>query len=423
MYLRKTTKSLLLAALLTSVAGTGVMADDISDLTEQKAEAQAQVSDLQGQLADILTDMNDLQMQADSLNTQIEENKQKLEEINQQSDEQKEKMYERIRYMYENQSNSNAAEILLTSSDFADFLKKSSYVSSIYQTDRDGLEQLAQTQSDIESLNEQLQQQADDLQASYTATTEKSEELSVLIQNAQGSVDDLDAQIQSAAEEAAKREAAQQASLASESSTSSTASSNVARILAGVGVTQGDDSASTTEVQTAGGSESEAVTEDTPAPSQITEEEPAAPETPAAPEETPETPAAPADTSSQETSTPSHSSDSSIGAQAVAIAESYIGTPYVWGGTDPSGFDCSGLTQYVFAQLGIGIPRTSGQQLGAGYSVGGLGNAQPGDLVLCPGHVGIYAGGGMMINATQPGDIVRYSSVSSFVVLDVRRVY
>ncbi len=90
----------------------------------------------------------------------------------------------------------------------------------------------------------------------------------------------------------------------------------------------------------------------------------------------------------------------------VEIAKQYIGTPYVYGGNSPSGFDCSGLIQYVFAQAGIDVPRTASAQQAAATPVS---NPQPGDIVFFGNpayHDGIYIGGGKMISARKPGTVV-----------------
>jgi cell wall-associated NlpC family hydrolase len=97
-------------------------------------------------------------------------------------------------------------------------------------------------------------------------------------------------------------------------------------------------------------------------------------------------------------------------ASVVSIAMRYIGVPYVWGGTTPAGFDCSGFTSYVYAQVGIDLPRTSSAQRYAGTVVSWA-DAEPGDLIWSPGHIAIYAGDGMQIEAPVPGKSVRYTSI------------
>jgi cell wall-associated NlpC family hydrolase/regulator of replication initiation timing len=101
--------------------------------------------------------------------------------------------------------------------------------------------------------------------------------------------------------------------------------------------------------------------------------------------------------------------------EAASIAMRYLGVPYVWGGASPSGFDCSGLVMYVFAQLGISLPHYAAAQYGYGTPVP-ADQLQPGDLVFFDGlgHVGIYIGGGQMIHAPHTGDVVKISPISEF---------
>ncbi|KDN86393.1 C40 family peptidase [Kitasatospora cheerisanensis] len=111
-------------------------------------------------------------------------------------------------------------------------------------------------------------------------------------------------------------------------------------------------------------------------------------------------------------------------AAALAAAVSKIGSPYVYGSTGPGTFDCSGLMYWAWRQAGVTLPRTSQEQASAGRRVS-LAEARPGDLVIFfkdRHHVGMYAGGGVVVHAPHPGARVRYESVSAMPVNSVVRV-
>lgn len=111
-------------------------------------------------------------------------------------------------------------------------------------------------------------------------------------------------------------------------------------------------------------------------------------------------------------------------AAAVAAARSALGRPYVWGAEGPSAFDCSGLTQWSYAQAGVALPRTSQAQRYAGRRIP-LSEARPGDLVVYrsdASHVGMYMGNGQVIHAPHPGAPVRYDPVGMMPVSSVTRV-
>jgi len=123
--------------------------------------------------------------------------------------------------------------------------------------------------------------------------------------------------------------------------------------------------------------------------------------------------APPASRSTARTAAPTASANvpqAVAGNAVLEIASRYVGVPYVWGGTTPSGFDCSGFTQYVYAQLGVSLPRTAEAQRTVGTVVSRA-DARPGDLISTPGHIAIYAGTNQEIDAPRPGESIQFRAI------------
>ena len=114
--------------------------------------------------------------------------------------------------------------------------------------------------------------------------------------------------------------------------------------------------------------------------------------------------------------------DSEVANGIINLAYSFLGTPYASGGSSPSGFDCSGFTSYLFRQYGINLSRSSSAQAYGGQAVS-LSDIQPGDVVCYPGHVGLYIGGGQIIHASVPGDVVKIASMNIMTITAVRRYW
>lgn len=117
-------------------------------------------------------------------------------------------------------------------------------------------------------------------------------------------------------------------------------------------------------------------------------------------------------------------SGSGRGSSVANFALQFVGNPYVYGGSSlTGGTDCSGFTMSVYANFGVSLPHSSGAQRGCGYDVGGLANAQPGDLICYSGHVALYIGNGQIVHASTAATGIKVSNASYKPILAVRRIF
>ena len=367
--MNKLGRVLLTAVIIGTLVVTPVLAaPDIEGIRQQKEEAQNQVKSLQEELSGIISKIDTLEAELIETGEAYLKATDDLEEAELKEKEQYAKMKLRIKHMYE-QGVGKDLESILEAKSFAEVLSKAEYIQNIHNSDRKMLGEYQETKKQIVKLKETIEKEMKKLEEQQKEYAAAKANLNNVIEAKKGEVANLEQELQAAIAQAeAERKAKEEAERKAREEARKKAEQEREQASASGGTSSSGGSSSNSGQK-------------------------------------------PSNSGSNGGSSSGNSGTNNQNAAAAIVNAAYsqLGVPYVWGGSRPGkGLDCSGLTQYCHRVAGISIPRYSGDQSAQGRSVS---NPQPGDIFCQPGHVGIYIGGGKVIHAPEPGDVVKISNV------------
>lgn len=350
----------LIGCLLASDSTVSNAVRSISEIEAEQDALQDEIDSLDADLYSLVSQITEINAAIKDTEAEIADTEAALEEATAAREAQYAAMKLRIKYMYETPE-SSIFEMLLESKSITQFLNKMEYANQVYAYDKAKLEQFIATQAEIEELKTALEEEKVELEAAKKELKTQEAALETMVAEKRGEMDDLDAELKEAKEIAA-REAALRAA-------------REAAARAAAGGTGG--AVKTTGTYNVNGDLN-----------------------------------------------PGYRTGIS-GGSVVSYANQFVGNRYVWGGTSlTDGCDCSGFVQGVLANFGItyGSRMTSGSFRGVGQEVS-YNYMQPGDIVCYPGHVAIYAGGGLIVEAQSTATgITNYRPVTCHSIITIRRV-
>lgn len=383
-----------LVTAMTAAMPSIALADEASDLQSQLDAANSQLNELYGQASDISEQVNDAQYQLDQTNAQIEQTKSDIDATQSKLSEAQDTLANRVSSTYKT-GGVSLLSILFDSSNFDDLVSRIYYANKVSASDADAIKQvkdlkgqLDQQQADLEAQQQTQQQVADELKSQQSALQGQITKVKDYTNSLSQQVREKLAEQQAAAKAAAEEQARQAQAKADKSGGNYVTDADVkqpSNNSNGGGGSSNSNSGSSNSNSGNSGSNKR--------------------------------PSNNNGGSSNSNGGGSSSNSSGNGSTAarnavIAAATSKVGCDYVFHATGPNQFDCSGLTMWAFAQVGIDIPHSSGSQ--SSFCTKPASQAVPGDVVWYPGHVGIYIGGGVTIEAMSPSQGVTYGSLSNF---------
>ena len=357
--------------------------NEINGLKDQQQTTADDIKNKSAKLDEILAAQKKLQTDITSKQAEIEQNQKDLAAAQEKQQEQYDAMKKRIQFMYENSAEDNIWTAIIESNGITDMLNRIEYVSDVYDSDRALMDsyqaaveqvkeigtKLDKDMNELTAMQDDYEKQQADVEAAIVALENQKEQYASQIAQAQQQADNYQNIIMAQGKIIQEQEAAAAAAAAAAARANSSSSSPS---YDGGGAGKGGSIASD---YAAGGGKN-----------------------------------------------PGASTGVS-GSSVVSYAMQFVGNPYVWGGNSlTNGVDCSGFVHEVYAHFGISTPRYSQAFKSVGQAVS-FDNIQPGDVVVYPGHVAIYAGGGVIVEAqsTKAG-ITANRSVQCHTILAIRRL-
>ena len=353
--------------------------NEINGLKDQQQTTADDIKNKSAKLDEILAAQKKLQTDITNKQAEIEQNQKDLAAAQEKQQEQYDAMKKRIQFMYENSAEDNIWTAIIESNGITDMLNRIEYVSDVYDSDRALMDsyqaaveqvkeigtKLDNDMNELTAMQDDYEKQQADVEAAIVALENQKEQYASQIAQAQQQADNYQNIITAQGKIIQEQEAAAAAAARANSSSSSPSYD-------GGGAGKGGSIASD---YAAGGGKN-----------------------------------------------PGASTGVS-GSSVVSYSMQFVGNPYVWGGNSlTNGVDCSGFVHEVYAHFGISTPRYSQAFKSVGQAVS-FDNIQPGDVVVYPGHVAIYAGGGVIVEAqsTKAG-ITANRSVQCHTILAIRRL-
>lgn len=360
--------------------------NEINGLKDQQQITADDIKNKSAKLDEILAAQKKLQTDITSKQAEIEQNQKDLAAAQEKQQEQYDAMKKRIQFMYENSAEDNIWTAIIESNGITDMLNRIEYVSDVYDSDRALMDsyqaaveqvkeigtKLDKDMNELTAMQDDYEKQQADVEAAIVALENQKEQYASQIAQAQQQADNYQNIITAQGKIIQEQEAAAAAAAAAQAAAARANSSSSSSSYDGGGAGKGGSIAGD---YAAGGGKN-----------------------------------------------PGASTGVS-GSSVVSYAMQFVGNPYVWGGNSlTNGVDCSGFVHEVYAHFGISTPRYSQAFKSVGQAVS-FDNIQPGDVVVYPGHVAIYAGGGVIVEAqsTKAG-ITANRSVQCHTILAIRRL-